>query len=124
MGRQIEKRAHVRYTLSEGAIALCANHPGHIKDISLGGLAFVSLEPVESSSAIQTVDILDGQNGFFLEQVPCRMLDDTVILNDSPFNTIHMVKRRLQFEGLTETQKTKLQIYLQAHAAEKLPLFS
>lgn len=119
MSRQVEKRAHLRYTLAESAIAVCASHPGHIKDISLGGLAFVSLNGGRSPLGRQTVDIIDGQYEFIMEQVPCRVLADSLIVNESPFNTIRMIRRRIQFEGLTADQQAYLQTYLLAHATEK-----
>ena len=111
-----ERRKHPRYLLGDSAIAVCNNSPGRVRDISLGGLAFVYLNGAGEAPETNMVDILDGLNNFFLEKIPCRTVGETEAVNDSRFNTIRMIKRTLQFHGLTEFQKEKLQDYIDHYA--------
>ena len=113
-----ERRKYARYTLGDSAIAVFGTCPGTISDISLGGLSFYFLESDRPSPASDTVDILDGQHGFFLEKIPCRTVDDRLMVNESPYNLIKMVKRSLEFVGISSVQKAELKAYINSVTAE------
>lgn len=111
-----ERRSQPRYRLGEGAIAISANNPGHIQNISMGGLSFVYLHGENPGQEAKTVDILDGQNDFFLEAIPCRTVSEKLLINDSSFSMIRMVQCSLEFGKLTKTQRTQLEAYLAQHS--------
>jgi hypothetical protein len=111
-----ERRRHIRYRVGDSAIAVSSNNPGHIKDICAGGLAFLYLDFDDDHPESDFVDILDGENDFFMERIPCRTVSNHKIINESPFNTVRMVKRTVQFGKLTSAQKSKLEKYIIQHA--------
>ena len=111
-----ERRAYVRYRISDHAIAIYGEQPGRIKDISLGGLSLVYLDIDKTSDEDSRVDLLDSHNNFFMERLPCRTVTNNVSFTESPFSIIPTVKRSVQFSGLSDLQKAKLETYIQASA--------
>lgn len=111
-----ERRGQPRYRLGEGAIAVSANNPGHIQNISLGGLSFVYLHSEEQVVNGESVDILDGQNDFFMEAIPCRTVSEKLLINESSFSMIRMVQRSLEFGDLTKAQRVQLEAYIVQHS--------
>lgn len=107
-----ERRRQPRYRLGEGAIAVSANNPGHIQNISLGGLSFVYLHSDEPRPCGDTVDILDGQNDFFMEGIPCRTISEKLLVNESSFSMIRMVQRSLEFGPLSKARRADLETYI------------
>jgi hypothetical protein len=111
-----ERRHQPRYRLGEGAIAVSANNPGHIQNISLGGLSFVYLHSDDPKPHGDTVDILDGQNDFFMEAIPCRTISERMLINESSFSMIRMVQRSLEFGPLSKKKLAELEIYITQHS--------
>lgn len=113
---QEERRRQPRYRLGEGAIAVSANNPGHIQDISMGGLSFVYLYNDEPAQDGDTVDILDGQHDFFMEALPCRTVAEKLLINESSFSMIRMVQRSIEFGSLSKSQRVQLEAYIATHS--------
>lgn len=116
MRRANERRRLPRYRLGEGAIAVSANNPGHIQNISMGGLSFVYLHSEEAGVDGNCVDILDGQNDFFMEGIPCRTVAEKLLINESSFSMIKMVQRSLEFGSLSKAQQVQLEAYIVQHS--------
>lgn len=112
-----ERRRQPRYRLGEGAIAVSANIPGHIQNISLGGLSFVYLHSDDPQPNGDTVDILDGQNDFFMESIPCRTISEKLLINESSFSMIRMVQRSLEFGPLNKFRQDELETYIARHSS-------
>jgi len=119
MKSSIERRRQPRYRLGEGAIAVSANNPGHIQNISMGGLSFVYLHSDEPIMEGETVDILDGQNDFFMEAIPCRMVSEKLLINESSFSMMRMVQRSLEFGAMSKSQREDLSTYIAQHALNR-----
>lgn len=111
-----ERRRQLRYRLGEGAIAVSANNPGHIQNISMGGLSFVYLYNDEPIQEGETVDILDGQNDFFMEAIPCRKVSEKLLINESSFSMMRMVQLSLEFGDLSKSQQGQLAAYIAQHS--------
>jgi hypothetical protein len=111
-----ERRRQPRYRLGEGAIAVSANNPGHIQNISLSGLSFVYLDSDKPRPNGDTVDILDGQNDFFMEAIPCRTVSEKILVNESSFSMIRMVQRSLEFGPLSKSTRGELETYIAQHS--------
>lgn len=111
-----ERRRQPRYRLGDGAIAVTANNPGHIQNISLGGLSFVYLYSEEPKPHGDCVDILDGQNDFFMEAIPCRTVSEKLLINESSFSMIRMVQRSLEFGPLSKSKRAELEVYITQHS--------
>lgn len=117
MKAAIERRRHPRYRLSDGAMAVSAGIPGHIKDVSMGGISFVYLYGEDCDRKRETVDILDGQHDFFMEEIPCQVVSKKMLLNGSSFSMIRMMQCSLQFGTLTKAQTIALQGYIRICSA-------
>ena len=115
-----ERRRQPRYRLGEGAIAVSANNPGHIQNISMGGLSFIYLHRDTPTPDGESVDILDGQNDFFLEAIPCRTVAEKTLLNESSFSMIRMVQRSLEFGSLSQSQRDELEAYIARHSTSSI----
>jgi len=111
-----ERRCQPRYRLGEGAIALSADISGHIQNISLGGLSFVYLQSDGPKTNGDTIDILDGQNNFFMESIPCQTIIEQPVINQSSFNAMRMVQRSVEFGQLADHKRQELQAYIARHA--------
>lgn len=108
-----ERRKHTRHQPGDSAIAINGSNPGHIRDISQGGLSFVYLNMDNRNvSESSHVDVMDSQKEFFMESIPCQKVSDQILLNESPFSLTTMVKRRLEFGELTPSQKVMLDRYI------------
>jgi hypothetical protein len=104
-----ERRRHMRYCLGDGAVAVFGNSPGRIADISLGGLSFIYLDSGRPRPVSDTVDILDGQQGFFLGKISCRTILDCPVIDNLPYK---LIKRRLEFIELSAAQKLQIASYI------------
>ena len=112
----MERRRDPRYQMGEGAIAVLAHNPGHLRDISMGGISFVYIHNKEPDHDGDTVDIVDGSNAFFLEELPCRVVAKRLLINEALFSMMRMVHCSLQFGTLTQVQQAALATYLHRHA--------
>nr|MBF0221066.1 PilZ domain-containing protein [Desulfobulbaceae bacterium] len=112
-----ERRRNVRYKLGDSAIAVFGESPGHISDISVGGLSFIYLDSDRPSPESDSVDILDGQQSFFLEKIPCRTVVERLVVNESPYNLIKMVRRSLEFVGISDLHKNQIESYINSHSS-------
>jgi hypothetical protein len=89
---------------------------GKILDISEGGLCFQYLVKDDQSADTPALeaDIFMSENGYYLPDVPCKMVWDTPIQQDMTFPTGFQSRRcGLQFTRLTKAQKGKLEQFLQ-----------
>jgi len=99
-------------------MAVSANNPGHIQNISLGGICFVYLHGLDPGRDGETVDILDGQNDFFMEAIPCRVVSKKLLIKESSFSMIRMMQCSLEFGALTKSQKANLKAYIRTYSRE------
>ncbi len=111
-----ERRREPRFRPGAGAIAVSANNPGHIQNISMGGLSFVYLHSEPPSPDGESIDILDGQNDFFMEAIPCRTVSEKLLVNESSFSMIRMAQRSVQFGALSRSQQDELEAYILRHS--------
>jgi len=86
---------------------------GKIKDISKGGLAFGYLSSDGLREEPSEIDIFLSGDGFYLPNVPCRVIYDFQIgENFIPTSFLHDRLCGVGFGQLTEGQKSKLQLFL------------
>ena len=109
----LERRKHRRYQVAENVLVFNSTTFGQIINISKGGLAFRYLAQKDDPPlATFEIGILNGDNGFYLDQLKCR----TVTVNDTP--PIHPTsstiirKTGIQFTDLTPEQNERLASFL------------
>ena len=109
-----ERRRHQRYKVSENAFVFGAVHPGRITDISLAGMSFSHICDGELPET-ESLTILDSENQFFLEKVPCQTIARVVELSGFPASPLQVANVRVAFR-LTSIQKVLLEAYIKTHA--------
>lgn len=97
-----ERRKHARYAVREGSFAGITPKLGQIESISLGGLSFryIDLSPAHNEAPNF---VICGNDGAYLEHLPCTILSDQVI-SGSEFSPIITKKQRIRFDDLNESQ--------------------
>ncbi len=123
-----EQRKNIRFLVEDNIIVALRNGStkiGKVKDISMGGLSF---EHIYDENSIQNSFkgyIFLWVNEFNMSKVPCRVVYDisVSIPNEYYAFTIHFITRRcgLQFEALSEDQKTQLDFLLKTYTQGAAP---
>ena len=94
---------------------------GKLLDINRGGLCFQYIskgESVDVPSALNA-DMFVSNNGYYLPNIPCRMIYDEKIKKGMTF-VMDLEYRRcgLRFDRLSPRQMDQLELYLQKHTEE------
>lgn len=142
--KKVEHRYYERYQLKEGTFALirpfstgplkiygksmgcmaCAVFNakpvklGKIDNISMGGLMFDHADDKTKVSEALVLDILLADCGFYLADIPFKIVTDVAIHYDLPGDPIDMRKVRLQFQKMTPNQRARLKGFLFKHGIE------
>jgi hypothetical protein len=112
----VEQRKHKRYKVTKRAFAVLGPEAVklcHLIDISKGGLAFRYF--VDSNGMTEEMDNLDilGGEDFYLEKVPVRVVTDMALKDESPFSSIAMRRRGVQFGQLTPKQREEVDYFIE-----------
>lgn len=111
----LERRIYPRYAVREGAYAALSPDStimGQIVNISKGGLCFRYIEHREQAFESVATHIFVGDNGFYLEKMPYKIVEDEQLDHGSSFSSIAMRQRRVQFSDLTPNQLAQLDYFL------------
>ena len=137
----VEQRHHNRFRLNEIAFALIRSNStrplniqgksmgciacevfnsnparlGKIDNISLGGLMFQHVADKRQLSWKFVLDILSANFGFYLFNIPFKIIADDVIPDDNSDNCFEMKQVRLQFQNLSADQQAMLNEFLFSH---------
>lgn len=112
---RIDRRQYPRYRVNDGAYAALSPDStimGQIVDISRGGLCFRYIVHREQAMESVATHIFVGDNGFYLEKMPYRIVEDEPLENSSSFFSLMMRQRRVQFSNLTPNQLAQLDYFL------------
>jgi len=120
-----EQRRNERYQVRNGAYAAFGREytgVGKINDISLGGLSFVSINHVaELSSNDAVITIYLAGNGFYLPDLPCRVVHRTPLQEYKEFHnaseSIKITIYGVEFGDLGERKKERLKVFLESYTA-------
>jgi len=120
-----EQRKHIRFLVKDDVIAALRNRStkiGKVTDISLGGLAFEHIYEKNSNANHPMKNLFLMINGVCLSGVPCRVVYDVPVgmPNEYPPLITRFRTRRcgVQFETLSENQRTQLDFFLRTYAKE------
>ncbi len=123
--RVLEKRSFERYAVKEHAFALLkpyCDKLGQIKNISRGGIAFEYLVFDNTNDAVQLdeqlrLDIILTPEALYISQVPCKVVYDDAVTEESPLLVQDIESRRcgIKFGKLTEDQTNTLETFLAKH---------
>jgi len=96
--------------------------PGKIIDISAEGLSFVYFGPgrILGGSSKLNIFLAGLRKGIFPDKLPFKVISDVQPPQKFPLNLLKIRKCRVQFGRLTNSQKTKLEYFINCHTAGKL----
>ena len=96
--------------------------PGRIIDISAGGLSFIYLGPkgIFGGASKLSIFLAGLRKGIFPEGLPFKVVSDLKLSKKFPFNLLKIRKCSVQFGLLTNSQKTKLDYFINCHTAGML----
>jgi hypothetical protein len=123
---EMDKRKDERFLVGDEVIVALRNKSsrvGRIKDIGMGGLSFEHIydEDLEQEPSKRDISLL--VNNFSVADIPCRVVYDVPISEPPEYDylIVHFKTRRcgVQFEMLTENQKSHLGFFLKAHTKGK-----
>ena len=119
--KQVDRRRHKRFQVRDSAfVVLRAPWPhftkvGQIIDISRQGLAFRYIADEGRSNGSSELEILLGNQSFYLDKVPFKTISDSKTDNDIPFSSIKMRRSGVQFGKLTPEQISQLKYFIWNH---------
>jgi len=142
--KRIEYRYHKRFQLNKYAFALirsitagplrvrgksmgciaCAvfnakpARLGKIGNISMGGLMFHHVDSKALLSQALVLDILLADCGFYLANLPFKIITDDVIPDEVSSDAVEMRQVRLQFQKLNAIQQARLKDFIMKHGAD------
>jgi len=111
----LERRTYPRYSVKDGAYAALSPDStimGQIVNIGRGGLCFRYIVHREQAFESVATHIFVGDNGFYLEKMPYKIVEDEQVDNGSSFSSIVMRQRRVQFSNLSSNQLAQLDYFL------------
>jgi len=91
---------------------------GKIDNISMGGLMFHHVDSKAQLSQTLVLDILLADCGFYLANLPFKIITDDVIPDEVSSDTVEMRQVRLQFQKLNAIQQAKLKDFIMNHGTE------
>gem|GEM_PF-1108631 len=109
-----DRREHQRYRLRQGVFAGFRPNMGEIIDISLGGVLFHYLEFAQKGRENNDF-LLCSEDGCCLDNLPCRVVSDTVLPSESCLSQIITRQRRIVFHRLTDEQQGLLHDFIDTH---------
>lgn len=132
MDKGVERRKNTRYLVKDDLIASLHNgngKVGKVKDISMGGLSFEHIEPVNKKRSNQESlksNLHLRMDEFSLSRVSCRIIYDTPVqfIQSSEYMKfpLNSKNRRcgVQFQTLSDDQNRQLKLFLETHTKEIL----
>lgn len=110
-----DRRSHARFKAKAGAYTVFSSRsiiPGRINDISLGGLCFFYVEGEAWYNEFSELDILFGDNDFYLDKIPFETVSDTISENESLYSPIIMRRCRVKFGKMNAEQLEQLKYFI------------
>jgi len=105
-----EKRKHNRYPASEMTFVVGLESPGHITDVSEGGLG-VRYKGSEELPEEMVVDLLNTYKSVIIDRIRCRKVRDETVGKVAVFTYISERRLGLQFLEPTPQQLSALELF-------------
>jgi len=114
----VEQRRQTRFLAREGAFAVLRDDVsklGQIIDICGGGLAFRYVAIGNPSNGSYRLDIFLAENGFYLGNLPFKIVSDIEIDHEIPFSSVTVRRLCIQFRELSDMQTSQLKYFIRNH---------
>ena len=107
-----DRRVKVRLGVDETQLAINANKPGRIVDVSRGGISFEYQSGEKwPETGVLSIDALHGEEDFYLDTVPVTMVTDFALQAQGPLCPCSR-RRGLRFGELTDAQEAQLDKFI------------
>ena len=119
-----DRRKDRRFSVQEGVFAALRPHfkkLGKVHDISLNGLSFDYISNGSRSKGHLEVDLFGKKQKFYLGHVKCRVVSDSGISDHTPLSSVMISRLSLEFEELTDEQRSKLKHVIRNHSRTAVP---
>ncbi len=127
-----DQRKHTRYELELGVAGVfCSDSnisPGHVIDISLGGLSFFYYDGEEWSDETEEFVNIFGE-GLNIENIPLLTVSDFTVIEKNhpiyekvtrlPFGSGKVRRRGIKFGSLTSEQRAKLEEFIRRSSTSR-----
>jgi hypothetical protein len=111
-----ERRKFRRFRVKNPAFVVFNTEPtklGEIIDISMSGLSFrYMVDSEELVNQSRELDILFGDDDFYLDRLLFVTISDRMTSNGLPFSTMLMRRRGVQFSDLSAPQQSELEYFI------------
>jgi hypothetical protein len=109
-----DRRKHKRFKVKDGAFATVPSNylVGKIENISKGGVSFTCLDSGKQSSSMPVLEIFSKDDGFYLKEIPFKLVSDTDLENHVPCSSLQMKQISGEFANLTEYQMSQLDYFI------------
>jgi hypothetical protein len=111
--RFTERRHYKRYPVRGGILVSTPSRIGELLDISMGGLSFRQIDRKELPEDYESA-ILFGEDEFFLEDIPMKLIGDYT--EEIPFGYRQIRRVGASFGELGTGQKERLRDFIQIHS--------
>ena len=122
---QTERRQHQRYRVQKNALALLRNksiYPGHITEISLGGMAFQYHSINGKTPEASELDIISANytEAVLIRHIGIKTVSDLAISKKNVEGSTYLRKHVVRFGTLSRGQKSKLKHFIQAYSSGRV----
>jgi hypothetical protein len=112
-----ERRKFRRFKVRHPAFVVFNTQPtklGEIIEMGLGGLSFrYMVDSEELVNQSRELDILFGDDDFYLDKLHFKTVSDQMASNGLPFSTMIMRRRGVEFCRLSEAQQVQLEYFIE-----------
>ena len=114
-----DRRKHERYTVTDRIFAAIPSDflVGQVKNISKGGVSFTCIATERKIDRKPALEIFSKDKGFYLREIPFRVVSETYVLNQNPCSSLQMKNIAGEFVELTEHQECQLDLFLKNFAS-------
>ena len=116
-----ERRQHQRYRVQKNALALLRNesiYPGHITEISLGGMVFQYNSRNGKTPEASEIDIISANytEAVLIKHLGIKTVSDLAVSEKKAGEPTQLRKQAVSFGKLSRSQRSKLKYFIQAYS--------
>lgn len=120
-----ERRQHERYRVQKNALALLRNksiYPGHITEISLGGMVFQYHSRNGKTPEASEIDILSANytEAVLIRQLGIKTISDLAVSEKKIGESTQLRKQTVRFGKLSRSQRSQLKYFIRAYSSSRV----
>jgi hypothetical protein len=119
---QTERRQHQRYRVQKNALALLRNksiYPGHITEISLGGMVFQYHSRNGKTPEASEIDIISANytEAVLIRHLGIKLVSDLAVSGKKAGEATRLRKQVVRFGKLSQSQRSRLKYFIRAYSS-------